>query len=151
MAQLRFDVAEFTVVTFTDALAVTCGASAPVARTFATVDEGVGVAVRVDSVGAGVGVTVGDAFPFGDAVGTAVSSGSADPASMTGGGVGIAVEFPASAARCMKPVTAGGRMGAANPTTKSAMQAITPIPTRPLMIRSPSIAPPDSLWWVLRL
>lgn len=146
MARLRFDVAEFTVVAFADALAVMYGAAAPVAGAFATVDEGVGVAVLGDSDGAGIGVTVGDPFPVGDAVGTAVSSGSADPASMTGGGVGIAVEFPASAVRCMKPVTSGGRMGAANPTTKSAIQAITPIPTRPLMIRSPSIAPPDSRW-----
>jgi hypothetical protein len=51
----------------------------------------------------------------------------------------------------MNATVSGGITGAANPTTKSMVQAATPKPMRILKARSPSMASRDGLSKVLRL
>lgn len=101
-------------------------------------DTVVVTAVAEAGRGVAVGVTVAAvAAAVGSGVGAAVVSVS----------VGDAAGVPAPPADvsfvppCMNAAISGGRTGAANPTTKSAMQATTPVPIRILKTRSPSIAP----------
>lgn len=105
----------------------------------------VGVAVGsvvavVTTVGSGVGVA-GVSASAGDVIGVPASSGRSGTPVSVAAKVVFPAEDDASVPRCMKAVISGGRRGAANPTTKSAMHATTPSPIRPLKIRSSFIAP----------
>jgi hypothetical protein len=112
----------------------------------AAVRCGVGVAVRsaaavvAAEVGPGVGI-VGVRVAPGGVVGVPARSGAnGTPLSV---GERVAFSSDGVAFPCMSVAISGGRSGAANPTTKSTMQATTPTPIRPLKIRSPSIGSCD--------
>ena len=96
--------------------------------------DAVGVGVSVEATVTIVGVA-GSTVP--------VSSGGAAPLAGRVAGVASPSRGGASARRPTNPAISGGRIGAANPQTKSTMQATTPAPMQPLKIRSPSIGSCD--------